>query len=255
MRALPTGHSIGARTVRGVISNCTARSRMCALRSERCVLPTAAFCRPSRADERALRGILVRMVAAPILKMNEHEYLAWEREQSGKHQYIDGEVYAMSGGSARHSLLSFQAAYVLKLAYGKGPCRPFTSDLQVYIPVTGNYVYPDVSVVCGTLEQKNDTDAVTNPSVLIEVLSKSTEAHDRGGKWRDYQSIASLQDYLLIAQHEARIEHFQRTSSGPWTYYVYYAGDRIVLGNGATLALDEIYEGAFDIPVRDESPL
>lgn len=192
------------------------------------------------------------MVAAEQLKMTEHEYLAWEREQPGKYQYIDGEVYAMSGGSARHSRLAARTTYVLESMFGAGPCRPFTSDLQIHIPRTGNYLYPDVSVVCGPIEQKPGTDAVTNPSVLIEVLSKSTESHDRIGKWRDYQSIESLQDYLLISQHEARIEHYQRASSGAWMYYVHSAGDEIVLGDGTRIALDAIYERAFDIPIRED---
>jgi Uma2 family endonuclease len=111
------------------------------------------------------------------------------------------------------------------------------------------YVYPDVSVVCGPIVLHDGTnDVVANPSILVEVLSSTTEPYDRGLKWEGYQRVASLTDYLLVAQHEVRIEHYQRAPDRGWFYRTYGPGERITLGNAAELEVDAIYARAFELP-------
>lgn len=186
-----------------------------------------------------------------VAKMAAAEYLAWEREQRGKHQLIDGEVYAMAGGSPRHNRLCANVLRELGTSLRGGPCGPFTSDQKVHVPTSGNFVYPDVTVICGPLELHDDSDAVVNPATIVEVLSKSTESYDRGDKWKDYQTIPSLADYVLVSQRIPRIEHFRRGADGAWTYRVAGPGGRLELANGAVLAVDEIYERAFELPGDD----
>ena len=127
-------------------------------------------------------------------------------------------------------------------------CRPFSSDQRVFIPATGNFVYPDVTVVCGTVSLVTGTsDVIDNPSIVIEVLSTGTEQHDRGDKWQDYRSVVSLTDYVLVSQRMARVEHFAREADGSWRYRVLGPGDRLERTNG-TLAVDQLFDGVFEIP-------
>jgi Uma2 family endonuclease len=185
------------------------------------------------------------MTATAPLKMSEREYLAWEREQLGRHQYLGGEVFAMAGGSPRHNFLSGRLWSRLDVA----PRRPLTSDQKVYIPATGNFVYPDCTVVCDSVQLRaGSRDVVENPRAVVEVLSKSTEQHDRGDKWRDYRSVSTLTDYVLVSQQRAQIEHFAREPDGSWRYRVVDAGERVALTTGVVLVVDETYDGAFELP-------
>jgi Uma2 family endonuclease len=117
--------------------------------------------------------------------------------------------------------------------------------------VSGNFVYPDATVICDGVELYEKSDAALNPSAVVEVLSKSTERHDRGDKWRDYQTIPSLTDFVLVSQRSPRIEHFRKDAEGVWTYRVAGPGGRVVLASGATLLVDAMYEGAFELPGDD----
>jgi len=185
----------------------------------------------------------------PLSRMSPAEYLAWERTQREKHQLLHGEVYAMAGGSPRHNRLCARVLARLDDALRGSSCGPFSSDQKVFIPATNNFVYPDATVVCGPVELYPGTnDVIDNPGVVVEVLSKSTEQHDRGDKWEDYRSIPSLTDYVLVSQRLARLEHFARESDGSWRYRVVGAGGRLQLTTGAVLVVDEIFEGAFDLP-------
>jgi Uma2 family endonuclease len=175
------------------------------------------------------------------------EYLAWEREQSERHHYLRGEVFAMAGGSPRHNALGAAVIGDLRNAFRGGPCRAFTSDQRVAIRDGEHYVYPDVTVVCGPLEFAADTkDTLVNPTVVVEVLSRSTEAYDRGAKWDDYRQLPSVTDYLLVSQASPRIEHFQR-GDGEWHYRVAGAGGRVTLTSGAVLEVDALFRGVFDL--------
>ena len=180
--------------------------------------------------------------------MSAAEYLAWEREQPERHHYLQGDIFAMAGGSARHNALGAAVIMELGIAFRGGPCRPFTSDQRVAMRDGEHYVYPDVTVVCGPLELAAGTrDTLINPSVVVEVLSKSTEAYDRGAKWDDYRQLPSVTDYLLVSQTAPRIEHFQREARGEWHYRVVGAGGRVSLKTGAVVEVDSVFEGAFEL--------
>jgi len=188
------------------------------------------------------------MSAASPHRMTAVEYLAWEREQRTKHEYHHGEVFAMAGGSPRHNLLSGEAIIQLGVATRGLGCRMLTSDQRVAF-VSGDYVYPDAAVVCGEPKmQPSTTDVLLNPRVVVEVLSKGTEAFDRGEKWEGYQRLASLTDYVLVSQRAVRVEHYQRATDGSWSYRTLAAGDVLTLSNGATIAIDALYQGAFEYP-------
>lgn len=176
------------------------------------------------------------------------EYLAWEREQPQKHEFFYGEVFAMSGSSPRHNALGAAATSELRAAL-RGRCVVLSSDQRVACPPGERYVYPDAVVVCGTVElQAGTRDVITNPTILVEVISSSTEDYDRGVKWLAYQSIPSLTDYLLVAQASVRVDHYRRNTDGTWTYRALGAGERVVLDNGAELDLDRLYADVLALP-------
>ena len=158
------------------------------------------------------------MSTAEVKRYSAAEYLAFERKSDTKHEFYRGELFAMSGGAASHSLIASNLIRAMGNALSDRPCVVHTSDLRVACP-TGLYTYPDVSVVCGKVEYQDGTqDVLLNPLVLIEVLSPSTEAYDRGTKFKHYQSIESLQEFVLVSQQEARVEHFaRRPDSAQWT--------------------------------------
>ncbi len=155
----------------------------------------------------------------------------------------------MAGGSPRHNLLGANVLAALRVALRGGPCRAFTSDQRIHVPATGDYVYADATVICGPVVLHGDSsDVIENPRVVVEVLSKSTEPHDRGDKWEDYREIPTLTDYVLVSQRIARIEHFARGADGSWRYRVVDAGGRVELTSGTVLVVDDLYEGAFEVP-------
>ena len=158
------------------------------------------------------------MCAIPeSLRMTEPEYLEFERENESKHEYFCGEVFAMARASANHTLICSYVASALIVALGDKPCAVYQNDMRVKVSATGLFTYPDVSVVCGDPQFADDIfDTLLNPIVLIEVLSPSTEAHDRGKKFQDYRQIPSLQEYLLISQDSARIERYLRQNDKTW---------------------------------------
>lgn len=186
--------------------------------------------------------------AAELLKMTAAEYLAWERDQPDRHEYHLGEVFALAGGSPRHNFLSGAMIAELRGALrGKG-CHVLTSDQRISAEPGQRYVYADSVVVCGTMKtEPGTTDVLASPRIVVEVLARSSEAYDRGDKWESHQRLASLTDYLLVAQAAARVEHYQREADGSWRYRMSGPGDTVTLANGAVLTVDAIYEGAFDL--------
>jgi Uma2 family endonuclease len=175
-------------------------------------------------------------VSAPAAssRLTEAEYLAMERASPTKHEYWDGEVFAMAGASIPHNQLVMRVGRALLDITEDGPCIVLASDTKVRVPLRkGGYVYPDVSVVCGGPEFVGTaTDVISNPQVVVEVLSGSTELFDRGAKFAGYRSLPSLVDYLLVAQDQARIEHYTRGTDGTWVLRE--------LGPGMTLRLTAI---------------
>lgn len=158
------------------------------------------------------------MNTVPQLRMSAQEYLARERLAEYKSEYFNGEVYAMSGGSLDHAGLAGAVIGLLHARLrGRKPCRVFTSDLKVHVPATDSFAYPDVSVVCGKPELHPQSDhTVLNPTVVCEILSPSTQAFDRTGKFAHYRRIASLQEYVLVAWDAPRIEVYRRAEAGRW---------------------------------------
>lgn len=178
-------------------------------------------------------------------KLSAEEYLEWERHQERKHEYFDGEVFAMAGGSPRHNRLAMTVAVALDRQLTARGCSVLSSDQRVRAR-DRRYVYPDLTVVCGPLAIEHD-DVLTNPTMLVEVLSPSTEQDDRGLKWDGYQLLSSATDYVLVSQDRAHLEHFGRID-GRWIYASANAGDRIALTKGVVLDVDTIFAGVFALP-------
>lgn len=145
------------------------------------------------------------------------EYLAIERSASTKSEFYDGEMFAMAGGTALHSLIGTNVAGEFRNKLRGKHCVPYNADLRIQVQATGLFTYPDLSVICGPLQFADADDTVTNPSVLVEVLSPSTEAYDRGQKFLQYRQIPSLREYLLVSQHEPLLELFVRQDNNLWS--------------------------------------
>lgn len=174
--------------------------------------------------------------------MTYAEYLAFERTAETKHEYVNGEVYAMSGGTPEHARLAANLIRQLGNALASRPCAVFTSDARVYVRATGRSTYPDLSVVCGPIERDpKDPDAITNPTVVVEVLSPTSEASDRGDKFAHYRRMPSLQEYVLVGQDAQRIEVFRRAGEG-WMYFEAGPGARVELTSlGVGIDVDAVY--------------
>jgi Uma2 family endonuclease len=157
------------------------------------------------------------MSAAPKPKLTAAEYLAIERKAAFKSEFFDGTMYAMSGASREHNGIKDNLVGELFGQLKGGPCRTFSSDQRVLVEATGLYTYPDVIILCGPgTYDSADRDTLINPTALIEVLSPSTEKYDRGAKFRRYQQIPSLTEYILVAQDEPLCERFVRKADGSW---------------------------------------
>ena len=180
---------------------------------------------------------------AAIARMTYAEYLVAEAASELRHEFLDGEVWAMAGGTAEHGRLSAAVIRELGAALRGKPCSIFTSDVRIRVLATGLSSYPDVTVVCGSLETApEDEDAITNPVVLVEVLSDSTEAYDRGAKAAHYRQIPSLREYVFVSQDEQRIEVFRRVEAGRWEFLEARPGGSVELVSiGARLDASAVY--------------
>lgn len=176
------------------------------------------------------------------------EYLVQERASPTKHEFLGGEIFDMAGGTPEHARLAANVIAELRSALRQRPCAVFSSDLRVRVLATGLATYPDVSVVCGQLARDpEDKDAVVNPLVLVEVLSDSSEAYDRGEKFAHYRRIRSLKEYVLVSQAHRRIEVFRRNEDGSWTLYEAGPGERARLASiDGALDVDEVYGGVLE---------
>lgn len=174
------------------------------------------------------------------------EYLQYEQDSDRKHEWLDGHVSAMAGGTAEHAALTAELGFVLRRAVDPARCRTYSSDLRVRVEATGLSTYPDLSVVCGPLRfDTTDKLALVNPTVLVEVLSPSTEAYDRGQKWAHYQQIPSLRAYLLADPVQARLELYERSDGQEFSYRAAAAGQRLALqALGIELEVHAIYTAA-----------
>jgi Uma2 family endonuclease len=185
---------------------------------------------------------MTRAVTTETISLDD--YLALERAGSIKHEYFQGEMTPMTGASRRHNLLVMALASSLYGQLRGQPCEVYASDMRVRTP-SGLYTYPDVVVACGEPQFEDDQiDTLVTPTVLIEVLSKSTMAYDRGEKFEHYRAIASLTDYIMVAQDKVLVEHFVRQDDDFWLFSEARLLDQTVsIGSlGCTLSLDAIYE-------------
>lgn len=184
------------------------------------------------------------MASHPKTFLTEEEYLATERQAEFRSEYFAGEMFAMAGASRQHNRIVTNLVAALDSQTRARPCNVYSNDMRVKARSTGLYTYPDVVITCG--EERfadEENDVLLNPLVIIEVLSDSTEADDRGKKFENYQSIASLTEYLLVSQISQRVEQFVRQNSRNWIYSeTHEAGDAIKLQSiECELKLEDIY--------------
>ncbi len=173
------------------------------------------------------------------------EYLAMERQSETKNDYWDGEVYALAGTSRNHNLIVTNITISLGTQVKGRPCEVYPGDMRVKAAAHAAYTYPDVVVVCGQPEfEDHERDTLLNPTVLIEVLSPSTEAYDRGAKFEAYRSLPSLADYLLVAQDRAAVEHYTRQVDDRWLLTAYAGLNAVVQieSIGCELRLADLYD-------------
>jgi Uma2 family endonuclease len=186
------------------------------------------------------------MAVAALKYLTEEEYLALEDVAEFKHEYFDGQIFDMAGGQPEHALITNNVGGELRTISKEGDCGVFSSDLRIRVPATGLYTYPDISMVCGELERTDhNPPAAVNPTLIVEVLSESTAAYDRGEKWSHYQTIDSLKDYLLVCQDRPRVEHYSRISGEDWKYRLIEGLDKSIslLSVEGQVSLKEIYRG------------
>ncbi|MEM6456573.1 MAG: Uma2 family endonuclease [Acidobacteriota bacterium] len=182
----------------------------------------------------------------PNRRLSVADYLAHERASAERHEYIDGDLFAMTGASVAHNRIVRNLLTHLHPQL-TGGCEAFASDLRVHVRATDLFAYPDLIVACPPLDLDRDHgDTLRNPTVLVEVLSPSTEAYDRGRKFAHYRQIDSLQVYLLVAQDAPRIERYRRHGAH-WRLHDFGPGAQIDLDEvGAAIRLDAVYDGALD---------
>ena len=206
------------------------------------------------------------MSALPQPYYTLEEYYALELASEERYEYWDGNVFRLSGGSPEHEEIIGNCYHHLRNRLRGWTCRVFTSNLRISVPAFPPYRYPDVSALCGTprYQEIGGIKALVNPSLIVEVLSPSTEGFDRGDKFTYYKSIPSFIEYMLIAQHRPHVGHYLRQSDGlNWIYREFNdLGDTVTLATiECSLALNEIYEGVefpplpvpgeqFPVPVR-----
>jgi Uma2 family endonuclease len=181
--------------------------------------------------------------------ISPEEFLARDREAEFKSEYYDGEVVSMSGASLRHNRVVRNLLVTLGTQLRRGPCEVLPSDMRVWNRVRRSYTFPDVVVVCGTPRLSDERrDVLLNPTLLIEVLSDSTQARDQGQKSEGFRRLDSLQEYLLVSQDEVRVERYRRYSEHQWmlTEALDLHGVLELDSIGCTLPLSEVYENAFD---------
>jgi Uma2 family endonuclease len=175
-------------------------------------------------------------------KLMPEEYFAWEEGQRLRHEYIGGEVFVMSGGTVNHSEIAGNLLAIVKAHLRGSGCRTLNSDARVNIQGTSDYVYPDLSVTCDERD-RSTTQFITYPCLIAEVLSPTTEAYDRGQKFRMYRRNASLRDYVLVDAESIAIDLYHKDEDGRWDILDYRSGDMVDFQSaGLQVAIEDVYE-------------
>ena len=192
------------------------------------------------------------MTREPIVAYNksifsEEEYLQWEKNADGKHEFFRGEIFAMSGASRRHNKIAINLIVEIANRLKGKACQPYGSDMRIHIPENTLYTYPDVSILCDDINSPGeDDDTVTLPTVIIEILSASTKNYDRGNKVKLYRDIPSLKEYLLIDSESISIEAFRINDKGNWELEeIKLTGGFLNIPSvGIEIPLTDIYNGS-----------
>ena len=200
---------------------------------------------------------LVAMIAATQpQKMTAEAYLTWEAQQETRHEYLDGEVLAMSGGTLPHNQLALNLYSSLRPQLQQKGCRAFVADAKVNVTRINAYFYPDLVVSCHPQDLAAQ-DAITHPTLIVEVLSPSTRDYDRGDKFKSYRALSTLQEYVLVDATRVSVEYFRRGEGRMWLYTLYEAGEVLALQSlDIEVEVDAIYEGVrldFDSPSGAEN--
>ncbi len=183
-------------------------------------------------------------MAYPVEKraMSAAEYRALDLDSGVKHEFINGEAYAMSGGTSEHARIVMNLGVAVGARLKGKPCWPTSSEQRVSVPETGGFFYADLTVVCGGYEHHpEDPNALVNPTLLVEVLSPSTADYDQGTKFRHYERLSSLRDYVLVSQEERRVDVWSRVEDG-WLRRTVLEGEARFGSLGISIPLDEIYD-------------
>lgn len=189
------------------------------------------------------------MIANPQFQyMSPQEYLEWERTQELRYEYIDGEVVAMTGGTKPHNRIALNLATGLDGFLAEKGCDVYIADVKVQISPSGPYHYPDVVVTCDPRDRESN-ELVEYPCLIVEVLSPSTEAIDRGKKFTRYRRLDTLKEYILIQSEEIGVECFRRNEQGLWVFYSYSTGETLTLESvGYSVFVDDLYRQVrFDV--------
>ena len=186
------------------------------------------------------------MTALPKRKYTLEDYFELDKNAEGNFEYFDGEIFEMSGVSPEHATIEVNLISKLNPVAGKRGCRVFPANLRIKVPVLPTYRYPDLSVVCGetVFEEIQGLQCLVNPILIVEVLSESTEFYDRGEKYRQYKSIESFREYLLVSQTDKFMTLFQKHNERFWLQSDYIAGETLHLNTlDLDLNVDEVYQG------------
>lgn len=175
-------------------------------------------------------------------KLTPEEYFVWEEKQLLRHEYLNGEIYAMGGGTQNHGRIASNIIFLVKGHLRGGGCQVGNSDCRVNILETNDYVYPDVSVTCEDSD-RTATQAIQYPCLIVEVLSPSTANYDRGDKFRLYRRNPSLQDYVLVDAEKIAIDLYRKNDRGNWEIFNYQSGDNIELRSiNLSFPIESVYE-------------
>ena len=193
------------------------------------------------------------MSVQPKTRYTLQEYLDLERSGEARHEFLDGEVFAMGGASWSHGVIVSNLVRRLGNQLEGRDCQVMSSDLRVKVSIAGLYTYPDITVVCGKPQLEQPGDTLLNPQAIVEVLSDSTEAYDRGKKFEHYRAVESLTDYLLVSQNEVLVEHYSRQPDGRW---IYSAANKVadsvpVATLDCVLSLAEVYDNVEGLSARE----
>jgi len=185
------------------------------------------------------------MSVQPTPHPSAQDYLAWERRQETRHEFLDGEIFAMTGASRKHNLVCGNIFSALHTQLRGKPCEVYSNNMRVKVSETGMCTYPDIVAACTQPEFEDaEVDTLLNPVLIVEVLSDSTERYDRGTKFLHYRTLASLRDYLLVAQDGCRVEHYVRQDGNRWLLSEYQDLETTIpfVSLDCTLLVGNMYE-------------